>query len=97
MLAVLRQAATETQFNTAVELIKDGIPESLRIHGHNPLTLLYRALSEGLHDRSDEECLMLARSIRLVLTELAERIGQALRDERELHEAVTRLLTRKRD
>lgn len=95
MLVVLREAAKETQFSKAVERIKDGIPEALKVGGHNPLTLLYSALSEGLHDRTDEECLELASSVRVVLTELAERIGQALKDERELQDAVTRLLNRK--
>ncbi len=72
--------------------MKDAIPESLRIRGHNPLTLLHPALSEGLHDKSDAECLELATSIRVVLTELADRISQALKDEAELTSAVTRLL-----
>lgn len=94
MLAILRRAVDETQFSKAVDLIKDGVPEVLKINGHNPLTLLYAALSEGLHDKTDDECLELASSVRIVLTELAERITQALRDERELQDAVTRLLTR---
>lgn len=95
MLAVLRQAAAEDQFAKAVGMIKDGIPESLKVDGHNPLTLLYGALSEGLHAQTDEECLEIASSIRVVLTELAERIGQALKDEKELKDAVSRLLSRK--
>lgn len=95
MLAVLRQAATEDQFAKAVDMIKEGIPEMLKVNGHNPLTLLYRALSEGLHEQTDEDCLEIASSIRVVLTELAERIGQALKDERELKDAVSRLLSRK--
>lgn len=97
MLEVLRRAAEETQFSKAVDLIKDGVPEALKISGHNPLTLLYRALSEGVHDKTDDECLNLASSVRIVLTELAERITQALKDERELQGAVTRLLQRSID
>jgi hypothetical protein len=45
-----------------------------------------------MHDRTDKLCLELATSIRVVLTELAERISQALKDEAELKQAVTRLL-----
>jgi len=95
MIANLKRAASESQFRKAVDMIKEGVPESLKIQGQNPLTLLYGPLSEGIHDEPDEHCLGLASSIRVVLTELAERIGLALKDEAELNEAVTRLLTRK--
>jgi hypothetical protein len=95
MIQTLRDALKETQFNKAVEGIREGIPDVLKISGQNPLTLLYRALSEGLHDESDEYCLELASSVRIVLTELAERIGQALKDEKELQDAVNRLVARK--
>jgi len=62
------------------------------INGHNPLTLLHSALSDGIHAKTDEECLELATSIRLVLIELADRIATALKDEAELRTAVTKLL-----
>jgi hypothetical protein len=97
MVATLQQAAKETQFSKAVDQIKDGIPEVLKIKGHNPLTLLYAALSDGLHDATDAHCLELAGSVRVVLSELADRIGQALKDESELNVAVTRLLTKRTD
>jgi hypothetical protein len=92
MIGLLQAAKKENQFSKAVESIKDAIPESLRIDGHNPLTLLYKALSEGVHDKTDEECLELARDIRLVLAELSERLASALKNEDELKTAVSRLL-----
>jgi hypothetical protein len=95
MVTTLQQARTETQFSKAVDAMKDAIPESLRIRGHNPLKLLHSALSEGLHEKSDAECLQLASSVRVVLTELADRVASALKDEGELQEAISRLLTRK--
>jgi hypothetical protein len=88
----LTAARSETQFSRAVEAIKHGVPQSLLIDGHNPLTLLHSALSEGLHAQTDEQCLELATSIRIVLTELVERIGIALKEEVELTTAVSRLL-----
>ena len=92
MLADLNAAKKETQFSKAIEAVKHGIPPALLINGHNPLTLLHSALSEGLHAQTDEQCLELATSIRVVLTELADRLGAALKEEAELNAAVTRLL-----
>jgi hypothetical protein len=95
VLSTLNHAATETQFSKAVEDVKSAIPPVLLLDGHNPLTLLHKALSEGIHAKSDAECLDLAQSIRVALTELAERISQVLRDQNELVDAVARLLKRK--
>ncbi|HEY0547847.1 MAG TPA: hypothetical protein VGC91_20880 [Pyrinomonadaceae bacterium] len=88
------RALRETQFSKAVDDIKTAIPAVLLIEGHNPLMLLHSALSEGLHAGTDEECLELATNIRLVLTELSERISTALKEESELKQAITSLLNR---
>jgi hypothetical protein len=92
VLSSLEAARKETQFSKSIELVKDAIPESLRIQGHNPLTLLHDNLSAGLHAKSDEECLEIAQAIRIVLAELAERLSIALKDQAELNRAVGRLL-----
>ncbi len=91
-VAELEAAKKETQFSKALSMVKQGIPQSLLINGHNPLFLLHGALSEGIHDRSDEECLELASSVRVVLIELSDRLGQALKDEAELNHALSVLL-----
>src|SRR6266566_935321 len=96
ILETPKKAQSELKFSKAVDDIKDALPDLLLIRGHNPLTLLHKALSEGLHEESEDRCLELASSIRLVLTELAERIGEALKDEAELRDAVSRLLTRRK-
>ena len=62
MIQILESARDETQFTAAIESIKSAIPQVLLINGHNPLTLLHKALSEGLHAQSDGECLQLATS-----------------------------------
>lgn len=88
----LNSAKAETQFTKAIEQIKPAVPQALLINGHNPLTLLHSALSEGLHLMTDEACLEVAASIRIVLAELSDRLGQALKDEAELNHAVSKLL-----
>jgi hypothetical protein len=95
LIKELELAKNEIQFSKAIDQIRHGIPAALLINGHNPLTLLHSALSEGIHAQSDEDCLEIATSIRVVLSELAERIGQALKDEKELNNAVSRLLQKK--
>ena len=93
LLEQLAFAKADFRFDRAIDKIRTGIPDSLRIRGgHNPLTLLHSALSKGLHQESDAECLKLARSIRLILTDLAEKIDLALKEQKDLDEAVVLLL-----
>ena len=95
-IEILEAAKAETQFSKALSDVKDAIPQSLLINGHNPLTLLHSALSEGLHDNADGECLEIAKSVRVVLSELSERLAQALKDEVELNHALSKLLQPKK-
>jgi hypothetical protein len=95
-VATLKEAVKETQFSTALKNAKDAIPESLLINGHSPLLLLHSALSEGVHALSDEQCLELASSVRIVLGELSERLSQALKDEAELSKALGTLMNYKK-
>lgn len=95
LLSDLEAAKKETQFSRSVSHIKHGLPQVLLMDGHNPILLLHSALSEGLHAQSDEECLQLASSVRVVMTELADRIALALKDEAELIGAVSKLLAKK--
>jgi len=92
VIQILESARNETRFTAAIESIKDAIPQVLLINGQNLLTLLYKPLSEGLHGKSDKECLQLATSIRTFLTELAERLGQALKDQAEVDAALKHLM-----
>jgi hypothetical protein len=95
-ISELENAKKEIQFSKAMSMVKKGIPQALLINGHNPLLLLHRALSEGVHDRNDKECLELASSVRVVLSELSDHLGQALKDEAELNHALSKLLGEKR-
>jgi len=91
IIDALDRAAGKREFKAAVEEIKDAIPDSLKINGMNPLTLLHNALSGGLHSDDDTECLEIAQDIRIVLTAMANRTSELLKSESGLKEAVTRL------
>lgn len=91
----LKSAKTETQFTKSVEMIKRTLPQSLLINGENPLLLLHSALSEGLHNHTDEECLIIAQDVRTVLSELAAKLKSALNERNEVTDAVKRLQSKR--
>ncbi len=59
-----------------IEQVKDVLPASLQPSGTNPLLILHGSLSEGIHARSDEECLDSAVAIRGALTFLVSQVRQ---------------------
>jgi hypothetical protein len=87
-------AIKETRFTESVAMVKDVIPQALMIGGHNPLILLHSALSKGLHnpEMTDSHCLQLAQSIRTILAEFAERASEALKNDKEIQNALSTLL-----
>ena len=91
----LRGAIKEIQFRKALDMAKDAIPENLLIDGHNPMRLLHHALSRGVHELSDKECLALASSVRIVLGRLSEQLSDILKDEAEVKEAISTLMNYK--
>lgn len=91
LIANLEKAKNEDQFSKSIKLIKDNIPSELFIDKSNPLTLLHKALSVGIHNLSDEDCLEYATSIRTVLYELASRISKALKDRTAVKTAIDKL------
>lgn len=91
-LSIFDRALAEKQFTTAVDMLKDALPQKLLIlDGRNPLTLLHKPLSVQLHGLTDAECLQQANDIRLVLTALLENIADVLRSQDDLKEAADRL------
>jgi hypothetical protein len=95
LIEELGRAKKEIGFSKAMEQIKSALPEGLRISGHNPLLALHKALSIGLHNESDAKCLEAAHDVRLVLTDLIERMSLLRRDKSELDGAVQRLIAKK--
>lgn len=88
----LEWARDSWRFEETMDHFKDAMPDGLRIAGQNPLRLLHDALSDGVHNLSDAECLKRADAARTVLIALAERIEFATKEEAGLHDAVKTLL-----
>ena len=95
LIEEFRNAKKETRFTAAIEQIKTALPQGLLIGGHhNPLLALHNALSIGLHNESDAKCLETAHDVRLVLTDLVERMSLLRQDKRELDGAMQRLMAK---
>ena len=88
----LKSARAEKQFSKAVELVSDAIPQALLINGYNPFALLEQAITKGEDVQDDNEALQLAAAIRIILTELAERLVRVLEDQTNLDTAVNYIL-----
>jgi hypothetical protein len=95
LIAELGIAKNEFLFTKSVDHIKTALPQGLLIDGQNPLLALHGALSVGLHNETDEECLQAARAVRLVLSDLVEKMSILRKDNKELHAAVNLLLAKK--
>ena len=89
----LKSAKGEKQFKKAVELVSDAIPQALLINGYNPFALLEQAITKGEDVQTDNEALQLATAIRIILTELAERLVRVLEDQTNLDTAVNYILS----
>ena len=95
LIEELGSAKQEISLTRAMELIKTALPQGLLIGGHNPLIALHNALSVGLHNESDAKCLEAAHDVRLVLTDLIEKMSLLRQDKSELHGAVQRMIKKK--
>jgi len=95
MLNHLKEAKKETRFKEAINKIKDTLPKELYVDGINPLTALYGALSQGIHDLTDGECQDRAHDVRLVLTELLERAQFIITEKKTITDAIRRLTNSK--
>lgn len=94
-----KNALTKTKETSVVsdkiELIKDFLPASLKPSGMNPLGLLYGLLSDGIHDKSDEECIEIATEIRKIIFFLIKQVNQHKQDAKELTESMKKVLEKK--
>ena len=76
-------------------MVKDLLPPILRPEDMNPLSVLHSILSEGLHSKSDEECLQLAESCRNIITFLVSQISITKNRSNEFSSNMRKLLQSK--
>jgi hypothetical protein len=95
-LTWLRSAREERQFTKSLHEIKSTGLHAIYIDGHNPLTLLYDEVSNGVHSGTDEDNLASAQRIRIVLAHLAGRLQALMLEEADVKMAMTALLHAKK-
>ncbi len=91
---VLEDTKKSKNAQDKIKLVKNLIPPILMIGSHNPLELLYKILSEGIHKKTDEECLEDAHIIRKTFVFLINNIIQKQKDKQEYYETM-KLLEKK--
>jgi len=95
-MPALEKAEATTVTEDKIALVKELLPPILRPDGMNPLALLHQALSEGLHEQSDERCIELAEQIREVMVFLVQGIANSKRASKRFTENMRKLLDRKK-
>ncbi|MCP4548617.1 MAG: hypothetical protein GY835_19345 [bacterium] len=88
----LRRVQESRKASEKIQVIKDLLPSSLRPDNRNPLGILYDAVSQGLHQESDEECLRSAAQIHTCLTYLIREVSTHEETGREFTDNIQKLL-----
>lgn len=88
---VKQQRITEEK----IKLVQDLLPPSLKTDTLNPLKIIHSSLSEGLHSKSDEECLELAENIKKSLIFLVSQVLANKESKKEFTESLKSLLEKK--
>ncbi len=84
-------ALEQTNAAERIRLVKDHAPASLRPGGKNVFGVLYKALSQGIHSRTDEDCLRDAADIKVCLVFLIKRINREKLEAAELSSSMSAL------
>jgi len=96
-LKALEKTKSATNTQEKIDLVKHLLPQSLRPNNMNPLDTLFSALSDGLHARTDEECMEQAEIIKKVLVYLVNQIVRTKQESKEFTEGMQKLLDKKID
>ncbi|WEK71370.1 MAG: hypothetical protein P0Y62_07355 [Candidatus Chryseobacterium colombiense] len=82
-----KNSKMSTLYNSTFSLL----PKSLQILGHNPLEILYRLTSEGLHNISEQESLEKADKIHKLLDFVIKKINEENSELKEIRDLINEL------
>lgn len=84
----------EKRFSDKIDYAAELLPRTLRQGGQNPIAMLHDLASEGLHAKSDEECVEIFDRCRLAFEHVVKRLKED-RDEDESYSEALKRLTEK--
>lgn len=84
----IEESKKSRNFTESIAEVDHLFPSELKFNDQNALLALYGPLSEGLHGKSDEECLEAASHIRTLLDALGERLEQVIDQEESILNAL---------
>jgi len=87
----IKNTINSRNFTESIREVDDIFPSELKFNDQNALLTLYSPLSEGIHGKSDEECLEAAMHIRTLLDALGERLEQVIEKEDAIQDALKKL------
>jgi len=89
--AAYRAYEQNHQMATLITAINPYLPSSLILNGDNPIQLLYKQLSEGIHTLPEEECLERANMINILLTYVIKKVNEEKYQLKDVTEAMKKL------
>lgn len=89
-------AKNQQTYSDKLKVASEVIPATLRPGGSNPFGTLYGLLSDGLHDRTEEECLAISDEIREVFEYIFENLRTQIEDEKRFIDKMTKLTSRQK-
>jgi len=96
-LAALQETKKTQKTSEKIALVKDLLPPVLIANGLNPLGALYQILSEGIHNKSDDDCISIAHNIRAILKFLVKQIIISQKERKEFTDSMKKILEKKTD
>jgi hypothetical protein len=95
-LAKLEATKTGGLFKDKIDLASAILPTSLRPGGHNPIDALHDLSSDGIHRRSEEECVQVFDRVRFVFEYLFREVDARRRSAAEYAGAVAKIASKKK-
>lgn len=92
---VLEKTKSTQHTSEKINLVKEFLPSSLRPGNRNPLGVLYGILSEGIHNKSDDECINIAKEVKFTLEYLIKQVTISKQEKKEFTESMDKLLKSK--
>ncbi len=90
-LQKFEEAIKAKNFDEKIKLISQGLPDSINVPGNNPVLLMFRKLSDAVHNKSELESVEVAQQVSTILIGLLVDLQEEREKREQLAEAVKSL------